>query len=212
MRIELLYFEGCPSHQALLPALRALLKREAIDDEIEMRRVESLDAAAKERFLGSPTVRIDGEDYRHRRFTGDGPLPGLLEPGFAPGDPMPAGISWPELLEGLASVHPIQYAGIAAALPGLWVHDVTPLPNQDSALRFVHFVDKLYDHRVPLVVSGNVTLDESLDLWERGEKLAARCQDILEGARDRIAAVRGADAGVAESADEASGASDEDDE
>lgn len=49
---------------------------------------------------------------------------------------------------------------------------------------------------------GNVTLDESLDLWERGEKLAARCQEILEGARDRIAAVRGADAAVADSADE----------
>ena len=38
---------------------------------------------------------------------------------------------------------------------------------------------------------GNVTLDESLDLWERGEKLAARCQEILEGARERIATVRG---------------------
>jgi exodeoxyribonuclease VII small subunit len=42
--------------------------------------------------------------------------------------------------------------------------------------------------------AGDVTLDESLDLWERGEKLAARCQEILEGARERIAAVRGADA------------------
>lgn len=62
MRIELLYFEGCPSHQTLLPQLQALLKREAIDDEIELRRVESLDAAEEERFLGSPTVRIDGED------------------------------------------------------------------------------------------------------------------------------------------------------
>lgn len=41
---------------------------------------------------------------------------------------------------------------------------------------------------------GNVTLDESLDLWERGEKLAARCQEILEGARSRIAAVKGSDA------------------
>ena len=41
--------------------------------------------------------------------------------------------------------------------------------------------------------AGDVTLDESLDLWERGEKLAARCQEILDGARERIAAVRGAD-------------------
>jgi len=59
---------------------------------------------------------------------------------------------------------------------------------------------------------GNVTLDESLDLWERGEKLAARCQEILEGARDRIAAVRGADAVVESGADEDSDDTDEDDE
>lgn len=47
--------------------------------------------------------------------------------------------------------------------------------------------------------AGDVTLDESLDLWERGEKLAARCQEILDGARERIAAVRGVDADDAES-------------
>ena len=47
---------------------------------------------------------------------------------------------------------------------------------------------------------GNVTLDESLDLWERGEKLAARCQEILEGARERIATVRGSE-GVDEAED-----------
>jgi len=47
--------------------------------------------------------------------------------------------------------------------------------------------------------SGDVTLDESLDLWERGEKLAARCQEILDGARERIAAVRGVEGDEAES-------------
>lgn len=62
MRIELLYFDGCPSYQTLLPGLQALLQREGIEDEIELRPVESLDAAEEERFLGSPTVRIDGED------------------------------------------------------------------------------------------------------------------------------------------------------
>ena len=49
---------------------------------------------------------------------------------------------------------------------------------------------------------GNATLDESLELWERAENLAARCQEILEGARERIAAVRGADAGDADAEDE----------
>ena len=42
--------------------------------------------------------------------------------------------------------------------------------------------------------AGNATLEESLGLWERGEELAAHCQALLDGARDRIEAVRGGDA------------------
>ncbi|MDN4477634.1 exodeoxyribonuclease VII small subunit [Demequina sp. SYSU T00039] len=41
--------------------------------------------------------------------------------------------------------------------------------------------------------AGSATLEESLGLWERGEALAARCQTLLDGARDRIAAARGVD-------------------
>ena len=62
MRIELLYFDGCPSHEALLPTLRELLAVEGIEDGIELRRVETAEDAERQRFLGSPTVRIDGED------------------------------------------------------------------------------------------------------------------------------------------------------
>jgi exodeoxyribonuclease VII small subunit len=36
--------------------------------------------------------------------------------------------------------------------------------------------------------TGGLTLEESLGLWERGEKLAAICEDWLEGARARLAA------------------------
>lgn len=62
MRIELLYFDGCPSYEALLPALREVLTHEGVEGEIELRRVESVEAAVHKRFLGSPTVRIDGKD------------------------------------------------------------------------------------------------------------------------------------------------------
>jgi hypothetical protein len=62
LRIELLYFEGCPGYEALLPALRELLVSEEVEDEIELRRVETVEDAERKRFLGSPTVRIDGED------------------------------------------------------------------------------------------------------------------------------------------------------
>jgi exodeoxyribonuclease VII small subunit len=40
--------------------------------------------------------------------------------------------------------------------------------------------------------AGGTTLEESLALWERGEKLAAICQEWLDGARKRLdAAVEG---------------------
>lgn len=35
--------------------------------------------------------------------------------------------------------------------------------------------------------AGGLTLEESLALWERGEQLAAICQDWLDGARARLA-------------------------
>ena len=62
MKVELLYFDGCPSYAELLPALRELLASKGIQQEVELRRVETPEEAERERFLGSPTVRIDGED------------------------------------------------------------------------------------------------------------------------------------------------------
>ncbi|HET7784153.1 MULTISPECIES: exodeoxyribonuclease VII small subunit [Micrococcaceae] len=38
--------------------------------------------------------------------------------------------------------------------------------------------------------AGGASLEESLALWERGEALAARCEEWLEGARKRLAAAR----------------------
>jgi hypothetical protein len=62
MKVEVLYFDGCPNHEALLPHLRALLLAAGADVAIELVCVEDTDAAERERFLGSPTVRVDGED------------------------------------------------------------------------------------------------------------------------------------------------------
>ena len=62
MRIELLYFDGCPSYRRLLPRLEKLLRDAGVRDPVELRRVETEHQAAKQRFLGSPTVRVDGAD------------------------------------------------------------------------------------------------------------------------------------------------------
>lgn len=62
MRIELLYFDGCPNHQELVERLPRLLHRVGIDADIVLRKVTDADDAERERFLGSPTVRIDDCD------------------------------------------------------------------------------------------------------------------------------------------------------
>jgi exodeoxyribonuclease VII small subunit len=41
---------------------------------------------------------------------------------------------------------------------------------------------------------GSATLERSLALWERGEALAARCEEWLVGARARLDAARAASA------------------
>jgi exodeoxyribonuclease VII small subunit len=41
--------------------------------------------------------------------------------------------------------------------------------------------------------AGGITLEESLALWERGEKLATLCQEWLDGARKKIDAAIGED-------------------
>jgi hypothetical protein len=60
--IELLYFDGCPNHEALLPRLREIVADSDVSAEEDLRRISDDNAAQRERFLGSPTVRVDGHD------------------------------------------------------------------------------------------------------------------------------------------------------
>ena len=62
MRVELLWWEGCPSHPEALSELREVLRDEHVETEVELIEVDSDEQARAQRFPGSPTVRIDGED------------------------------------------------------------------------------------------------------------------------------------------------------
>ena len=62
MDIELLYFDGCATWQVTLGDLRALLAEAGRDDEVRLVKVDSQEAAERVRFLGSPTVRVNGRD------------------------------------------------------------------------------------------------------------------------------------------------------
>ena len=63
MRVEFLWWHGCPSHPEALAELREVLRSEDLDPNlIERREIESDEQAAHERFPGSPTILIDGDD------------------------------------------------------------------------------------------------------------------------------------------------------
>ena len=63
MRVELLWWDGCPSTPQALDELKEVLHSEGLDPEsVELRKVESDEQAEREDFRGSPTIRIDGKD------------------------------------------------------------------------------------------------------------------------------------------------------
>lgn len=62
MRIDILYCDGCPNHPPTVALLHDVVRGLGIDAII--REIEVKDAADAERlrFLGSPTVQVDGRD------------------------------------------------------------------------------------------------------------------------------------------------------
>ena len=86
MRIELLYLEGCPNVQPTLSRLRQVLQECGLVWPIIEIRVGD-EEFVKHRFLGSPTIRVDGLDIEPssrqrtnfgimcRRYEGSGGIP-----------------------------------------------------------------------------------------------------------------------------------------
>ena len=61
-RVELLYFDGCPNYEQTCELVERVAAELEIASPIELVNVTDPDAAITHRFLGSPTVRIDGRD------------------------------------------------------------------------------------------------------------------------------------------------------
>ena len=62
MKIEVLYFSGCPNYLPTLDRLRAILGQEGIAAEVFEIEVKDESIAEALEFPGSPTIRIDGFD------------------------------------------------------------------------------------------------------------------------------------------------------
>lgn len=63
MQIDLLYFDDCPSWEGALENLKTALEAENAQAQIRLVKVEDDAQAAQLKFLGSPSFRVNGEDW-----------------------------------------------------------------------------------------------------------------------------------------------------
>ncbi len=62
MIIDLLYFDDCPSWEKVMADLETIRKEKILEFSINLVNVKSDEEASKLKFLGSPSIQIDGVD------------------------------------------------------------------------------------------------------------------------------------------------------
>jgi hypothetical protein len=62
MKVEVLYFDGCPTYEMATKTLREVLAEEGMEAEVHLVAINTDEEAQRLRFPGSPTVRIDERD------------------------------------------------------------------------------------------------------------------------------------------------------
>jgi hypothetical protein len=62
MKVEVLYFAGCPNHPPAVSQVQEALQQEGVTAEMVEVEVTDEDTARAVGFLGSPTIRVNGLD------------------------------------------------------------------------------------------------------------------------------------------------------
>ncbi|MET0296125.1 MAG: cell division protein ZapE [Microbacterium sp.] len=108
------------------------------------------------------TLRIDGTDFRHRAVDGHAAVLSDAEYEAAIAEAAATGLvsddSFSALVAHLAHVHPSRYIRLIEGLAAVGLRDVAPFTDQSAALRFVAFIDRVYDAQLPIRATG-VSLD-----------------------------------------------------
>ena len=60
--VEILFFEGCPNHGPSVDLARAALRELGLAVPVREIEISTDEDARRHRFLGSPSIRVDGED------------------------------------------------------------------------------------------------------------------------------------------------------
>ncbi len=72
VEIEILFFAGCPNSEAALERAREAVAIEGVAANVQMIEILDTQHAIARRFLGSPTIHIDGEDVEpEARMSGE---------------------------------------------------------------------------------------------------------------------------------------------
>lgn len=100
------------------------------------------------------TLRIDGLDYRRRDVDAHARISPDVADEIAQADGVATLDSFDELLNHLAQVHPSRYVRIVDGISAVGLTGVKPFTHQTDALRFVAFVDRLYDAQVHVIADG----------------------------------------------------------
>ena len=66
INVEFLYFEGCPGHEPAFALLQEVLEQEDLEVEVSRINLTGPEVVEERRFLGSPSIRIDGVDLEGR--------------------------------------------------------------------------------------------------------------------------------------------------
>ena len=122
------------------------------------------------------TVLLEGPDYRQREhlatLMSEESLEGLLESEDAPAPKVH--LQWRELLTLLGEHHPIRYGDLLGQIGTLYLNGMRTLNEQNDALRFVHFIDKLYDLKVGFRGAGKTALEDLFSPNYRGGAYAKK--------------------------------------
>ncbi|HEX8320080.1 cell division protein ZapE [Longimicrobium sp.] len=175
---------------ALADGIRVATTSNTIPDELGRGRFDQKSFTAEIEELSSAfeVLRVEGEDYRHRRFEADPGRATFLDDASMEHARSRAGeralaAGFQELLNGLGTVHPIRYYAVVEAVDELLIEGVQPMTDLYDGLRWVHFVDKVYDGAVPFSATADAELDELFPrAWLTGAfgKKFSRCLSRME--------------------------------
>ena len=104
------------------------------------------------------SVRIDGEDYRHRGLPEAPPAPDLAEVRRRARQDGASLDHFMDLARHLGDVHPSKYGALLDGVSMVCLEEVRTVDDQGMALRLVVLADRMYDRDLPVLASG-VTFD-----------------------------------------------------